>query len=164
VNGNSIAYNQGELSASAESSYNKEVPLYGENQDNLFAIRGSQEHRSVILVKLHYNNTGRVLDRLSPRCPADIINYTASAITEANRLPKVRRQHQIGINAYRDLLRKVTRLIVGGSSRARADILRRNLDNRPAEAVEVIVVIFVHPIFGGVYSQGVNESRDLPII
>lgn len=70
----------------------------------------------------------------------------------------------MGANAYRDLLRKVSRLIVRGSSRARADVLSRNLDDRLAEAVEVMVVIFVYPIFSGVYSQGVDESRDLPIV
>lgn len=90
MNATSKKYDQGEFSASAENGSDEEIPLYGENRDNLLAIRGGQEHRSVILVKSHHDNTGRVLDGPSPRCPANGINCTTSAITEANRLPKVR--------------------------------------------------------------------------
>lgn len=89
MNGNSVAYDKRELGASAESGSDEEVSLYRGNRDNLLAIRGYQEYRSVVLVKLH-DNTGRVLDGVNPWCLANVVNYTASAIIEANGLPKVR--------------------------------------------------------------------------
>ena len=64
------------------------------------------------------------------------------AVAEANWLPKVGRQHQTGPNAYGDLLRKIACLVVRSSSRAGANILSLDLDDWPAEAVEVVVVIF----------------------
>ncbi|KAJ0135565.1 MFS glucose transporter mfs1, partial [Fusarium oxysporum f. sp. albedinis] len=33
------------------------------NRDNLLAIGGGQEHRSVVFVKLHHDNTGRYRER-----------------------------------------------------------------------------------------------------
>ena len=93
VNGNSVAYNQGKLGASATSGSDEEVPLYWQNRNNLPPISGGQEHRSTVLVKLHHDNTGRVLDGVSPRCPADVVNGTTGAVAEANWLPKVGRQH-----------------------------------------------------------------------
>ena len=65
VNGNIVAYNQGKLGASATSGSDEEVPLYWENRNDLPAISGGQEHRPAVLVKLHHDNTGRVLDGVS---------------------------------------------------------------------------------------------------
>ena len=52
----------------------------------------------------------------------------------------------------------------GGSSRTRADVLSFDPDDWPADAVEVIVVILVYPLFGSVYSQGAGKPRDLSIV
>jgi hypothetical protein len=75
-----------------------------------------------------------VSDGVSPRC-------VARGCTSA----------QTGTNAYGDLFRKVARLVVLGSSRAGADVRSDDLDDWSAEAVKVLVVIFVHPVFRGVY-------------
>ena len=89
MNGNGVAYGQGELGASANSGSNEEVPVYWENWNNLPAISGGQERRPAVFVKLHHDDAGRVSDGISPRCPADVVDCTASAVAEANWLPKV---------------------------------------------------------------------------
>ena len=90
---NCVAYDQGKLGAGTKSGPDEEVPLNWENRNNFPAVRSGQEDRTAILIKLHHDNTGRVLDGVGPRCPTDVVNCTASAVAEANWLPKVRRQH-----------------------------------------------------------------------
>ena len=118
MHGNCVAYYQGKLGASAERGSNEEVPLDWENRDNLPAIRGGQEHRSAITVKLHHDNTGRVLDGVSPGRPADVVNSTgaASAVAEANWLPKVGCQHQTGTNAYEICFARLPALSSGAAA------------------------------------------------
>lgn len=77
------------LSASAECGSNEEVPDYWQNRNNLLTINGGQECRSSIFIKLYYNYIQLVSDRVSPRCPANIIYYAISAVIETNILPEV---------------------------------------------------------------------------
>ena len=160
VNRNGVTHDQGKLGASAECRSNQEVSVYWQNRHNLPAVRGGQECRSGVLAKLHHDSTRLVSEGVSPRRPANVVHCATSAVTETNLLPQVARQHQTGTDAHRNMLRKVTRLVVGCSRRADADIPRRDLDDRSGRAVEVVMVIFVHPFFRGIYSQGVGKPRN----
>ena len=136
---------------SAEYYSNQEVSANRHNRDNLSIIHGGHKRRSGIFVKFHYNDIWLVLNRAGFRYPGYIIYYIASVVIEANLLPQVIHQYQTGIDIYRNILHKITRLIIEGSCRIDANISCHNLDNRPAQAVEVIVIIFVHLILHNIY-------------
>lgn len=89
------------------------------------------------MVKLHHDNKWKVLDGVSPRCPADVVNGIESTVVKTNWLLKVRLQPQTGVNAYMNLLRKVAGFVVRGRSHPQTNILSPDLDDWCAKTIEV---------------------------